>query len=1197
VSGINSLPAFVLAAQLGKPECLSLIVKKCCPDIDYMHGKKRLTALAWAAHKGYAKCVEVLLQNGSSAGIQCADGLTALHLAASGGGNPSVARLLLDAGAPVNALSNKRQTPLCLAAQKGHLVIVNLLIQAGANVQNEDEQKFTPLHLASLYGYSDVVETLLLAGASADAKTVNGITPLHYAVQGRYVNCVKLLLDGEAKVDCDGNPFMLIAADNGDVECAKELLQSGCSLDCHANIKVVVNKDYEITDYLTPMLLAASKGHTGFVKLLLENAVDPNLRSSKGWSALDFSVLNSHVITALALIENGALVDDQSKHCGRTSWTLVQHAAHNGNRELVRALVSRLQEQKKNAKNVSAPPHVPATPVNNEPKDLAPVEREPSPVNTSNGHSSVVAAASFARERLEEAVEQRSVAKLMDAIAQANRLVLQIATGSGLASKSGREDELSQFSLGSEVDKARKLLAAIQLEEQKLREERAAVAADAKRESSRKGLADSITAILNGSDPRALSKALTRAFRGGVLKTDPVAVKAERVVFLVTSVSELAKRMAAAENDRDLEKLVVSFGLSNEYVTELSELGGGVALSKVFGADPGSRLSEVEKLITQISSEILSEKKEREEALRTETEAVQHLNQVLSEIQDDDYQGLLRSLELAIEEASKNLFSQDQSKTKMVENARTKFKKFIRKEKKDIKTAATQGSVADCEMLCEKLIKLDVRALDADLKSLQGDMEKLRLKEDVVGRFSSAKDANDTQELLGLRNELTKLGLFTEADEARTIAETLQREERVRSQLMAAQSDMDGTLKAFKEDSTSWKWPDGKKLVELIRRGERFDSFTELIAGLKSSATELADAGRQALSSAASAAEDPLQVAKAVDNFEKSFLSEKRTPDSSAKVLLDAFNADECTESLAEAEKELRRLQDVEKEKILAEAEKVKLELELAAATKHFDPKQAPQPLRSPTRASPPAENEYLKFGNRRAQYPAGGNGTYAEPIVEQPPPVAPVMREYVDNAMYEDYERDAITGELVCAHYYLWREYNLVVCSKCGNERRSNNPDWIARVKKREQQNQAQQGHMDELSNFQYGYNEPSYRDTHSIPLSMNHQHARNGTASYKQPPPTLSHMATLINMTSGNRAALEDSFPNPRPAQQQTWNTGYSSRSTAYEPSRAPERSTPIYKDQPVREPTGDINLDFENENFGFDIDSIVDDVLRDS
>lgn len=52
-SGINSnllppeaamtcnLPAFVLAAQGGKADCLELLVRRCQPDLDMTYGKKR----------------------------------------------------------------------------------------------------------------------------------------------------------------------------------------------------------------------------------------------------------------------------------------------------------------------------------------------------------------------------------------------------------------------------------------------------------------------------------------------------------------------------------------------------------------------------------------------------------------------------------------------------------------------------------------------------------------------------------------------------------------------------------------------------------------------------------------------------------------------------------------------------------------------------------------------------------------------------------------------------------------------------------------------------------------------------------------------------------------------------------------------------------------------------------------------------
>eukprot|EP00171_Calliarthron_tuberculosum_P007213 IDg7213t1 len=86
----HSLPAITLAAQLGKPECLSLLLRCCKPDLNQTFGKRRYTPWHWAASKGYVRCTELLIEHGADPATKCAEGITALHLAASGGGNETI---------------------------------------------------------------------------------------------------------------------------------------------------------------------------------------------------------------------------------------------------------------------------------------------------------------------------------------------------------------------------------------------------------------------------------------------------------------------------------------------------------------------------------------------------------------------------------------------------------------------------------------------------------------------------------------------------------------------------------------------------------------------------------------------------------------------------------------------------------------------------------------------------------------------------------------------------------------------------------------------------------------------------------------------------------------------------------------------------------------------------------------------------
>src|SRR4029077_2716935 len=100
------------------------------------------------------------------------DGFTALHLAAFFGKAES-ARLLLDAGAEVNAISDNemRVEPLHSAAAGGHRDVCRVLLAAGADVDAVQRDSYAPLHAAAQLGDDELVELFLAGGAAPSAPT------------------------------------------------------------------------------------------------------------------------------------------------------------------------------------------------------------------------------------------------------------------------------------------------------------------------------------------------------------------------------------------------------------------------------------------------------------------------------------------------------------------------------------------------------------------------------------------------------------------------------------------------------------------------------------------------------------------------------------------------------------------------------------------------------------------------------------------------------------------------------------------------------------------------------------------------------------------------------------------------------------------------------------------------------------------
>jgi hypothetical protein len=106
---------------------------------------------------------------------------TALHLAASRGLPHAAVSALVTGGASVDAPAKHGQTPLSLAAARGHNDTVDSLLSLGASVAQKDMLGWTPLHQAAYYSSEQIVARLLAAGADPTAKTNDGATAMGLA--------------------------------------------------------------------------------------------------------------------------------------------------------------------------------------------------------------------------------------------------------------------------------------------------------------------------------------------------------------------------------------------------------------------------------------------------------------------------------------------------------------------------------------------------------------------------------------------------------------------------------------------------------------------------------------------------------------------------------------------------------------------------------------------------------------------------------------------------------------------------------------------------------------------------------------------------------------------------------------------------------------------------------------------------------
>lgn len=230
-------------------------------------------------------------------------GRTVLHNAASQTSNPTIIRLLLDAGADPNAPDNRGATPLHWGAQNENPMVVTHLLNAGADLHAGDNEGYTPLHHAAAWsGNGRVVNLLLSRGANPVAESNDGRTPLHSALRYQAGSgTIAVLIEAGAAASL--TPLQRAALD-GDETTVESLLADG------ADPNVADRYGWEPLHYAVPF------GGPAVVTVLLRAGADPNARSVAGGTPLHLAASQASEELVSTLLGAGAdpgVIDEDQK--------------------------------------------------------------------------------------------------------------------------------------------------------------------------------------------------------------------------------------------------------------------------------------------------------------------------------------------------------------------------------------------------------------------------------------------------------------------------------------------------------------------------------------------------------------------------------------------------------------------------------------------------------------------------------------------------------------------------------------------------------------------------------------------------------------------------------------------------------------------------------------------------------------------
>lgn len=191
------------------------------------------------------------LAGGAAPEDHSSNGRTPLMAAAKAADNERI-EALLEQGADVDRTNANGGTAIMYGVLSGERETVELLLRHHADVNAVARNGWTALMIASVKGYTDVARLLLEHGAEPNSADVYKWTPLMRAVYENRLSIVRLLSD-------------------------------------HRDIRV--NQRGE--NGVTALHIAALRGSTESVGVLLAHGADPGIQDDSGRTALDFARQNN----------------------------------------------------------------------------------------------------------------------------------------------------------------------------------------------------------------------------------------------------------------------------------------------------------------------------------------------------------------------------------------------------------------------------------------------------------------------------------------------------------------------------------------------------------------------------------------------------------------------------------------------------------------------------------------------------------------------------------------------------------------------------------------------------------------------------------------------------------------------------------------------------------------------------------------
>lgn len=335
-----------------------------------------VTPLAFAVEEKNAKAVKYLLEAGADPNQSDISGRRPLDEAVRGYASAmqeQIVQLLLAAGADINETAKHKQaktslyhafeqrnakmidlfvengaditarnpadgqTPIFAAFRQNNMDMIERAISLGANLNDIDDKGQSLLHIAVRNNNNlSALDLLLKKGGDVNVQDHQGRTPLHLLASGLWPRQVDRLIKAKANpnlTDDDGNTALHAMAENSNSYGLRNVTDH-----LHHFDTCLTNKEG-----MTPLMLAARKGHRACVDILVEGpAKSLNVRNPHtGRTALSYAIEHNQAHIVSILVEAGAKDLKQNAH----GHNLLHLAAQQHNGAMLETLLPKMHKQ------------------------------------------------------------------------------------------------------------------------------------------------------------------------------------------------------------------------------------------------------------------------------------------------------------------------------------------------------------------------------------------------------------------------------------------------------------------------------------------------------------------------------------------------------------------------------------------------------------------------------------------------------------------------------------------------------------------------------------------------------------------------------------------------------------------------------------------------------------------------------------